>query len=78
MPVHNYYKSKNNDDLIGFIVTFGYNKCIYDIYESYDSYYNDTYVDVNKINVSSADKVVFKDSIMIVKEKKNNAQFWNE
>ena len=37
MPVHNYYKSKNNDDLIGFIVTFGYNKCIYDIYESYDS-----------------------------------------
>ena len=30
---------------------------------SYDSYYNDTYVDVNKINVSSPDKVVFKDSI---------------
>ena len=68
LKVHFYYESENTDDLRGFVMTF--RGKLYDIYEAYDSYYNDTHVGTDMLNMSSADDVGLEKNVVKVKDSK--------
>lgn len=68
LSIHFYYESKNKDDLRGFVMTF--EGQLYDIYEGYDSFYNDTHVGTEVLNMSSADDVGLQNNVVKVTESK--------